>query len=235
MQAALVGGVGLTLLEVYNQRPGPDGVQGGCAHVHALTDEAYFGLSGAGAVELHDAERGFRSVPIEAGAYVQFPAGTLHRSVSTDNLRVLAVMGNAGLPEHGDARIYFGAEADADAERFRSLKDMVGNGIEGALERRDASAAAYRELMRLWCEDRPAYFTEIDRFVSLHRAAMTAKAAPMARAIETGPLHQAVQAFERLAGAVETAGAAGSWSDGNASVVYGMCGILRPLTDLNEV
>ncbi len=231
----MVGGVGLTLLEVYNQRPGPDGVEGGCAHVHALTDEAYFGLSGTGAVELHDAEHGFRSVPIKPGTFVQFPAGTLHRSVSTGNLRVLAVMGNAGLPEHGDARIYFGPEADVDAARFQSLKDLVRNGIEGALQRRDASAVAYQNLMRLWREDRPAYFIELDRFISLHRADMAAKAAPMARAIEAGPLRQMVQAFERLAGAAQTTSGAASWSDGDASIVHGMCGVLRPLTDLREV
>lgn len=235
MSTALVGGIGLTLLEVYNQRPGPDGVEGGCAHVHALTDEAYFGLSGTGAVELHDARLGFRSVSVEAGTYVQFPAGTLHRSVSTDRLRVLAVMGNAGLPEHGDARIFFGLEVDADAERFEALKGLARDGLEGALKRRDASATAYRELMRLWRDDRPAYFAELDRFVSLHRAEMAAKAAPMSRAIEAGPLREAVQAFERLAGAGDAAGGAANWSDADASVVHGMCGVLRPLTALSEV
>ena len=82
MTAALIGNVGLTLLQVYDRDAGPDGVRGGCAHVHGLTDEAYFGIGGAGAIELHDRETGFRTIPITKGTYVQFPPWTLHRSVS---------------------------------------------------------------------------------------------------------------------------------------------------------
>ena len=78
-----IAGIGLTHLSVYEQRPAPDGLSSGCAHVHALTDEAYYVVAGEGAIELHDAERGFRSVPLARGDFVQFPPGTLHRSVST--------------------------------------------------------------------------------------------------------------------------------------------------------
>ena len=128
MTHALIGGIGLTILDVYDQRPGPDGVQAGCAHIHAITDEAYFGLSGSGAIELHDPERGYRRVAIEPGTFVQFPAGTLHRSVSIDHCRVLAIMGNAGLPERGDARIYFGQAVDADPERYEEARALVSIG-----------------------------------------------------------------------------------------------------------
>ncbi|MCG8509727.1 MAG: hypothetical protein MI741_10920, partial [Rhodospirillales bacterium] len=143
MSDGLIGGIGITHLEVYSQRPGPDGVLAGCAHIHALCDEAYLGIRGSGAIELHDLQDGFRTVPIEPGTYVQFPPGTLHRSVCFEDFEVVALMGNSGLPERGDARIYFGPEVDADPEEFERLKGLAAEGLEGALARRDASAEAY--------------------------------------------------------------------------------------------
>ena len=41
MQPGLIAGIGLTHLTVYDQRVAPDGLHSGCAHVHAVTDEAY--------------------------------------------------------------------------------------------------------------------------------------------------------------------------------------------------
>jgi mannose-6-phosphate isomerase-like protein (cupin superfamily) len=151
MQNGLIAGIGLTHLTVYNQSPAPDGCHSGCAHVHAVTDEAYFVLAGTGAIELHDLERGFRSVPLAPGSYVQFAPGTLHRAVNNGGLVVLAIMGNAGLAERGDARIWFGADADADPELYQQLCTLPARkGLEGALERRDRSVSAYMQLLRLW-------------------------------------------------------------------------------------
>jgi len=110
MQNNLIAGIGLTHLTVYDQSPAPDGCHSGCAHVHAVTDEAYFVLAGTGAIELHDLEHGLRSVPLAPGSYVQFAPGTLHRAVNNGGLVVLVIMGNAGLAERGDARIWFGAD-----------------------------------------------------------------------------------------------------------------------------
>jgi mannose-6-phosphate isomerase-like protein (cupin superfamily) len=165
-----IAGIGLTHLSVYEQRPAPDGLSSGCAHVHALTDEAYYVVRGEGAIELHDAEHGFRSVPLARGDFVQFPPGTLHRSVSTRGLEVLALMGNAGLAERGDARLYFGAQVDADPAEYERLKALPRHGgLDGALDRRDASVRAYLQLLLLWRDDRLAYFAELSRFVELHR------------------------------------------------------------------
>jgi mannose-6-phosphate isomerase-like protein (cupin superfamily) len=231
MAHALIGGIGLTVLEVYHQRPGPDGVQAGCAHVHAITDEAYFGLSGSGAIELHDPESGFRRVPIESGTFVQFPAGTLHRSVSTDHLRVLAIMGNSGLPERGDARIYFGAEVDANPERYAQAVALVKSGLEGALARRDLSAQAYVQVTRLWETDRIAYARELDRFLQVHRRSLLERSSAIADVIEAGPLRQAATAFRRLAVAA-AAPPAERWAASDARVTHGMCGLLRQIEEL---
>lgn len=232
MTANLVGGIGLTVLEVYHGRPGPDGVNAGCAHIHAITDEAYFGLSGLGAIELHDPDLGFRRVPIEAGTFVQFPAGTLHRSVSTDRLRVLAIMGNAGLPERGDARIYFGAEVDNDPAQYEQLRALVHKGLDGAYERRDQSARAYAEVLRLWETDREAYARELKRFLDAHRRNLLSKAPEFADAIEAGPLQQAATAFRRLAAATASGKHPEQWFEGDAGVTFGMCGLLRQVQDL---
>lgn len=207
-----IAGVGLTHLRVYEQRPAPDGLSSGCAHVHALTDEAYYVVAGEGAIELHDAERGFRSVPLARGDFVQFPPGTLHRSVSTRGLEVLALMGNAGLAERGDARLYFGAMVDADPAEYERLKALPRHGgLDGALERRDTSVRAYLQLLQLWRDDRPAYFAELSRFVELHRRDIASRrdefrlndntAAPLAAS--------AIVRHDQL------------------TSTYGMCGVLR--------
>lgn len=236
MSAPLVGGIGLTVLRIYDQRPGPDGVTAGCAHVHALTGEAYFGLAGEGALELHDLERGFRSVTIRPGTYVQFPPGTLHRSVSADRCEVLAIMGNAGLAERGDARIYFGAEVDADPQRYESLRSLVNNGLEGALERRDVSARAYARLLALWESDRAAYFAELARFIRRHHETIATNRARMEGAIREGPLRDAQNTLELLAalGAQPPAiGAAGIWREPGTAPVLGMCGMLWQVARLD--
>ena len=236
MSAPLVGGIGLTVLRIYDQRPGPDGVTAGCAHVHALTGEAYFGLTGEGALELHDPEQGFRRVTIRPGTYVQFPPGTLHRSVSTDRCEVLAIMGNAGLAERGDARIYFGPEADADPQRYEALRSLVDRGLEGALERRDASARAYQQLLALWDNDRPAYIAELRRFIARHHETVAAHRASMEEAIRSGPLREAERTLEALAalGSAPIDNRAGTWREPDAAPALGMCGMLWQVTRLDS-
>jgi len=231
LSQSLIGGIGLTVLDVYDQRPGPDGVQAGCAHIHAITDEAYFGLSGSGAIELHDPERGYRRVAIEPGSFVQFSAGTLHRSVSVDHCRILAIMGNSGLPERGDARIYFGPDIDAEPALYEEARALVSTGLEGGLKRRDLSALAYAGLMRLWETDRAAYTRELERFLAIHQRTLGSRTETMADAIENGPLRQATMAFRRLAAATATPQAA-QWALADTKISYGMCGVLRQIDHL---
>lgn len=232
MQPGLIAGIGLTHLTVYDQRPGPDGMQSGCAHVHAVTDEAYFVISGRGAIELHDTVHGFRSVRLEPGSFVQFSPGTLHRSVCHEKLVVLAVMGNAGLAERGDARIWFGPEADADAALYQRLWRLPAEtGLAGALERRDRSIAAYQELMRLWEDDRAAYARELERFVEVHARAMAPLRERFQGVVADGPAAWLQAALSRIGGLpgqppVPEATAIGPES---GPPKLGMCGLLRPL------
>src|SRR5512136_968052 len=136
----LISGIGLTQLTVYDQRPAPDGLMSGSPHVHAVTDEGYYVMSGKGRVELHDLKAGFRSVDLLPGRYLQFPPGVLHRLVNSDHLVLLVIMGNAGLAEQGDARIYFGRQVDEDTAEFARLAGLAkAQGLTGALDRRDAA------------------------------------------------------------------------------------------------
>ncbi len=231
----LLGGVGLTYLRVYDQRPAPDGTMSGCAHVHAVTDEAYFVVSGTGFLELHDLEHGFRRVPLVKGVYTQFTPGTVHRSVSTGSLEILAIMGNAGLAERGDARIWFGPGVDDDPVTFERLVALPRErGLDGALERRDASVAAYAQLLRLFESDRRAYERELERFVQLHRTAMATRSDELVDVIRSGPGRWLEQALARVAALPGTGDdpVAQLTETAGAPTQLGMCGLLRQVARL---
>jgi len=233
----IIGGIGLTRLAVYDQRPAPDGLNSGSPHVHAVTDEGYYVMSGSGRVELNDLEHGFRTVELAPGRYLQFPPGVLHRLVNTDHLVILVVMGNAGLAERGDARIYFGKDVDDDPAAYARLAGLAAvEGLEGALKRRDAAVRAYRGLLDLWAKDRPAYFSELKRFIAVHMKNAAGLRKPFAQAVVSGPLAWA----ERFRRRVEDLplgreAAAPILHVPSGAKTLGMCGLLSPVTSLEPV
>ncbi len=233
----MIGGVGMTHLTVYEQRPAPDGVMSGCPHIHGLTDEAYYVISGKGRAELHDAAHGFRTVELTPGQYLQFPPLVMHRIISEDKLVILAIMGNAGLPENGDARIYFGKETDTNPEKYTALVSLAKEqGLEGALARRDAAVEGYLQLMELWKTDKDAYYKELDRFTKAHLSRLAEEKNKFGSAVESGPLYWGTLSKNRLeslpAGKVERDI---EFHDGNPKIIYGMCGVLRPVNKLEPV
>ncbi len=234
---SLIGGVGLTHLTVYEQRRAPDGLNSGSPHVHAVTDEAYYILSGTGRVELHDLQRGFRVVELKPGQYLQFPPCTLHRIISTGRLTILAVMGNAGLAERGDARIYFGKAVDDDPKEYARLWGLAKEkGLAGALDRRDAAVKAYVKLLDLWKSDRPAYFAELKRFLAVHLNAMRELRPKLSEAVTSGPLEWGKLSRRRLEDLPEGAPSPEpAFHDPGETISYGMCGVLRAVTELQPV
>lgn len=200
MSASLIGGIGISRVVVYAQRPAPDGQHGGSPHIHSVTDEAYYVTRGTGRVELHDLAVGFRRVRLVPGTYVDFEPGVLHRLVNEDALELLAIMGNAGLPEAGDARMYFGAAVDALPERYEDLWTLARRqGLEGALERRDRAVEAYGKLVRLWEADRAAYFAELRRFIETANRAAAAKQESFFQHLERGPQASLAKVRARMA------------------------------------
>jgi mannose-6-phosphate isomerase-like protein (cupin superfamily) len=233
----LISGIGLTELTVYDQRPAPDGVNSGSPHVHAVTDEGYYVMSGSGRVELHDLERGFRTVELTPGRYLQFPPGVLHRLVNTDHLVILVVMGNAGLAEHGDARIYFGRKVDENPAEYARLVGLARiNGLEGALDRRDAAVRAYQGLIGLWTKDKGAYYAELKRFIGVHFQTAAGLREEFSRAVGSGPVAWGERFRRRLEdlplGREEPAPVLHIPAAGTS---LGMCGLLRPVTKLVPV
>jgi mannose-6-phosphate isomerase-like protein (cupin superfamily) len=233
----LISGIGLTHLTVYDQRPAPDGLMSGSPHVHAVTDEGYYVVSGRGRVELHDLKDGFRSVELSPGRYIQFPPGVVHRLVSTDHLVLLVVMGNAGLAERGDARIYFGKAVDENPAEFARLVGLAkAKGLEGALDRRDAAIRAYVGLLESWAKDRRAYFRELERFIGVHMKAAEGLRKDFSEAVEAGPVAWGERFRRRLEalplGRDELSPVLHLPPDGTT---LGMCGVLRPVTKLEAV
>lgn len=106
----------MTVLDVYDW-VAPDGLPGGSAHVHLASTEGYVVLSGAGRLQTLG-ERGYAETPLRPGDCLWFTPGTIHRLVNEGDLRLLVVMQNAGLPEHGDAVLTFPAEILADPAAY---------------------------------------------------------------------------------------------------------------------
>jgi mannose-6-phosphate isomerase-like protein (cupin superfamily) len=227
-------------VHVYAHRPAPDGRFCGCPHVHAVCDEAYLVLRGSGSVEFNDLTHGYCALALSAGDYVHFPPMVMHRLVSDGDLVILGMMGAAGLPERGEARIYFGADVDADPRRFEELVSLPRtDGLDGALRRRDASVAAYQKLMELWRDDREAYFAELRRFFTVHAEAMAAVRETLLEQVRRGPLAWAEQTERRVhqlpvlpddPQLIEL-----HRRGGPSSSSLGMCGILRPIVALDRL
>ncbi|CAN5528161.1 hypothetical protein BH09PLA1_BH09PLA1_12100 [soil metagenome] len=235
----LIGGIGLTEVHVYAQRPAPDGLFSGCPHVHAVTDEAYFVLHGSGAVEFHDLDHGYRKLSLETGQYVHFPPLVMHRLISNGDLVILGMMGNAGLAERGEARIYFGREGDDDPKRFEELQSLPKRlGLEGALQRRDEAVSAYQHLMNLWSTNRLLYCGELERFFGVHRREMATIADALLSQVKQGPLawgqltQQRIESLSRPS-AAPTNVSMNRRTTGESAL--GMCGVLRPVLTLEKL
>jgi mannose-6-phosphate isomerase-like protein (cupin superfamily) len=145
------GAIGVSHLRVYDS-VAPDGLRGGTPHVHSVCTEAYAVLSGRGSVQTLGSE-GFREIPLEAGTFVWFTPGTIHRLVNTDGaLEILVMMQNAGLPEAGDMVITFAPDvlddpvAYAGAHALPAGEQTTAGSGEAARHRRDAAVRGFLQL-----------------------------------------------------------------------------------------
>ncbi|MHB8054161.1 MAG: hypothetical protein ACYDH3_02805 [Candidatus Aminicenantales bacterium] len=184
----VVGGIGLTRIAVYEQRPGPDGLFSGAPVIHAVIDEGFYAMSGSGRIELNDVHRGFRTINLTPGRYVQVPPCTLYRLISVDHLVVLNLTASGAPEEADDTRIYFGKDVDANPAEYARLSGLAAaEGLEGALKRRDEAVKAYSLFVSLWKLDKPTYYVEIERFVGLQLDAAAPKRAAIGKAVDAGP------------------------------------------------
>ena len=131
---AFPGATGVTVLDVYDW-VAPDGLPGGSAHVHLASTEGYVVLSGAGRLQTLG-ERGYAQTPLRPGDCLWFTPGTIHRLINDGGLRLLVVMQNAGLPEHGDAVLTFPPEVLADQAAYAGAATLSGEDLAEAARRR---------------------------------------------------------------------------------------------------
>ncbi|MDX2948403.1 cupin domain-containing protein [Streptomyces caniscabiei] len=145
------GAVGLSQLEVYPW-PTADDEHGGSPHMHLVCSECYVVVSGHGRLETLN-HKGHTTTELHPGDTVWFTPGTIHRAINDEDLRVIVVMQNSGLPEAGDAVMTFppahlSPEAYPDAA---SLLDADGTpDPERAQARRDLAIEGFRELKHQW-------------------------------------------------------------------------------------
>lgn len=195
----VVGGIGLTRITVYEQRPGPDGLNAGAPMIHAVLDEGFYVMSGSGRIELHDVHRGFRSINLSSGRYVQVPPCTLYRLVSSDHLVVLSLTAAGVAAEADDTRIYFGKDVDTNPAEYDKLNGLAATeGLEGALKRRDEAVRAYELFLSLWKIGKPTYYVELERFVGRQLDAAGPKRAALDKAVAGGPAAWAARYQARI-------------------------------------
>ncbi|MGH3463715.1 MAG: cupin domain-containing protein [Kribbellaceae bacterium] len=137
--ASLPGGIGISLLKVYD-RESPDGLVGGSPHVHLACSEGYYVIAGTGAVQTLNA-KGYDETALKPGSVVWFDPGTIHRLVNGGGLTILTLMSNSGLPEAGDAVLTYPPQHLADRASYDAATALTGTG-----EDRTASAMVRRNL-----------------------------------------------------------------------------------------
>ncbi|MHC6593233.1 cupin domain-containing protein [Arthrobacter sp. C152] len=236
MGSTFPGATGLSEISIYDW-PGADGAAGGSPHVHTASTEAYVVLAGSGRLETLDS-RGFTSTPLVPGGVLWFTPGTVHRAINdSGDLRVLVVMQNAGLPEHGDAVMTFPPQYLADAETYRRAaalehKDAdagLAAGEDAARRRRDLALEGYFALKEAVREAGPG---ALAGFHSAAARLVSDRTGRWAELLAGGAAQQAATTRRQLA-ALDTAesfylaGARTTMGKREKRRIYGMCGRIQ--------
>jgi mannose-6-phosphate isomerase-like protein (cupin superfamily) len=133
------GATAVSRLRVYDW-PTVDGLRGGAPHLHTVCTEAYVVLAGTGLLQTLS-RAGYAEHSLAPGTVLWFTPGTVHRLVITgDELEILVVMQNAGLPEAGDAVLTFPTKVLADPDRY-AREAALAPLQPGAGDEREAACA----------------------------------------------------------------------------------------------
>jgi mannose-6-phosphate isomerase-like protein (cupin superfamily) len=229
----LPGAIGLSGLQVYPWDT-EDGLHGGSPHLHLCCTEAYVVIGGRGRLQTLTVAGGAAEVPLAAGDVVWFTPGTIHRAVNDEDLRVVVVMENSGLPEAGDAVLTLPPEHLRDPDAYAAATSLTGPdgrpSPERARARRDLAVAGFRKLRRR------TEAGDAGALADFHAAAAALvrprvpdwrerwRAGALAAAGRTGARLDALQAGE--AGHLRAAGV--HHLSRQAEPVLGMCGFLAP-------
>ncbi|MFG2560078.1 cupin domain-containing protein [Streptomyces sp. NPDC048496] len=137
----LPGAVAVSHLRVYDW-PTEDGLRGGTPHLHLTCSEGYVVVGGTGSVQTLTVS-GFRQTSLAAGSLVWFTPGAIHRLVNDDDLRIVVLMQNSGLPEAGDAVLTLPPRFLTDPDTYRAA---VALPVDGSEPEQEGAARARRDL-----------------------------------------------------------------------------------------
>lgn len=230
------GATGLSEISIYDW-PGADGAAGGSPHIHTASTEAYVVLEGTGRLETLDS-RGFTSTGLAPGAVLWFTPGTVHRAINdSGDLKILVVMQNSGLPEHGDAVMTFPPEHLADPATYRRAASLeftdadagLAAGEEAARRRRDLALEGYFALKEAVLATGP------EALGGFHAAAarlVSEKTGVWADLLAEGAARQAELTRRQLASldtaeSIHLASARTTMGKRENRRIYGMCGRIR--------
>lgn len=224
------GAVGISDLTVYPW-PTVDGERGGSPHMHLACTEAYVVISGRGRLQTLD-RSGPGTQTLSRGDVVWFTPGTIHRALNDDDLHVLVIMQNSGLPEAGDAVMTFPSE-HLTAEGYGAAASVLGPDgapdAERARQRRDLAVEGFTELLRQWDAGNQA---ALDAFYRRAADVVAPRLNQWRAIIEDGALATAASALEHIdaLGRQDTAHLAhgGANRVRPAETTFGMCGFLHP-------
>ncbi|SFN91499.1 hypothetical protein SAMN05660359_00613 [Geodermatophilus obscurus] len=173
-------------------------------------------------------------MPLVAGDVVEFTPGTIHRAVNDEDLQVVVVMENGGLPEAGDAVLTLPAEHLRDPEAYAPATSLAGPdgspSPERARARRDLAVEGFLELRR------HAEGGDSAALAAFHAAAVSLvrpRVADWRERWRAGALAAAKRTGGRLAalelGEADHLRAAGTYRlSRQAEPVLGTCGFLSP-------
>lgn len=232
LQAPFPGAVGLTRLGVYDWEAA-DGVCGGSPHMHTASTEAYLVLSGTGRVETIRSS-GYESFDLAPNDLLWFSPGTIHRLINEDNLEILVIMQNAGLPEAGDAVLTFPPEVLATPGQYAQAAALTtdparGSPQEAAGIRRDTAMAGYQRLKEAAIAGQGDVIEDFHRCavrlvqsrIPEWRALWEARIAPEAARTEAWLTDMSQGDFSHLAEATVAR------SKASGEEIFGMCGMLQ--------
>ena len=231
--ALFPGGVGLTHLRVY-ESASPDGLHGGSPHLHFACTECYYAVGGRGRVQTLSSD-GFREFPLEAGGVVWFSPGVIHRLVNEEELEILVVMGNGGLPEAGDFVLTMPPALLADSKGYFDAASLSPHGEvftsseAAAHRRRDLAVEGFAEL-RADFEARGE--AALQEFYEVAARLVAPKIAQWQTVWEKGPLVAAQSTGEQLRALQQgdvshlLQGSAHAMSAPGEDRKWGMCGTL---------
>lgn len=151
MSAAYTGFPGATAvsrLRVYDW-PAEDGLRGGSPHLHTASTEGYIVNRGIGVLQTLSGD-GYREYPLSPGTVLWFTPGTIHRVTTTspagEDLDILVVMQNAGLPEAGDAVFTFPPSVLSSPSSYHEAASLSSPLDVAARRRRDLAVSGFLAL-----------------------------------------------------------------------------------------